>query len=296
MQEKGLKVEVIAVPPVYYDICDSYNTRMRPDQPCGRPNKERAFLQWSRLISKAANELFINVRIVEPQQKLFDMAFACDPGLWVDDIFIRSNFWAKPRQPEVDHFTRWFRANNYTLGYLGKSALFEGGDCVFVKNKIIIGFGQNRTNKQGVSEVKEILSGRNIDVVPIRRVTEEFYHLNSVLTYYPTADLIMYYPAAFEKSAGEKLAVNFPGTIIIPLQKETLYRKHPDFAGEYLYSYALNAIERHGIAIQPYCDPIHKKLLNRHGISVVVPEDGSSEFERSGGSYRCLLMIHNETK
>ena len=290
-------MKVILVPPVHFDVKESYNTRMRPDHPCGKPDKKRTFLQWARMASTAIHDLGITAHFIEPVEDLYDMTFACDPGFWVDDLFIPANFWASPRKPEVEHFVKWFRDREYMVKHLSPLAFFEGGDCVFVKNKIIIGYGENRTNLQGVEEVASIFKKSRVEkVVPIRRVTEEFYHLNSVLTYYPSADLIMYYPKAFEDSAGEQLAFNFPGTRIVPLSEATLFRKHPDFDGEYLYSYALNAVERNVKVLQPYCHEIQEKILRDHGLEVIVPEDGSSEFERSGGSYRCLMMIHNVTQ
>ena len=292
-------MKVLLVPPVYFDVKESYNTRMRPDHPCGKPDKKRTFLQWARMASIAIHDLDITPHFREPVASLYDMAFACDPGLWVDDLFIPANFWveASSRQQEVPHFVKWFRGHEYMVKHLSPMAFFEGGDCVFAKNKIIIGYGENRTNLQGVKEVASIFGKSRVEaVVPVRRVTEEFYHLNSVLTYYPSADLIMYYPKAFDDSAGEHLAYNFPGTRVVPLSEATLFRNHPDFAGEWLYSYALNAVEQKGKVLQPYCHPTQEKILRDYGLEVIVPEDGSSEFERSGGSYRCLMMIHNVTQ
>lgn len=286
-------MEVILVPPVYFDVKDSYNTRMRPDHPCGKPDPKRAFTQWAEMASILSHDLGIRPYFIDPAPDLYDMAFACDPGLWVNELFVLANFWAKPREREVGHFVNWFRKNRYTVIYLSPAAFFEGGDCVAVKNKVVVGYGENRTNRNGIEELSQILQERGVGVVPIRRVTEEFYHLNSVLTYYPSADLIMYYPKAFEDSAGETLALNFPKTHIVPLSESTLFRVHPDFAGEYLYSYALNAIEQNKKVLQPYCNPAQKEILSAYDLKVIVPKDGSSEFERSGGSYRCLMMMHN---
>lgn len=286
-------MELIVVPPLYFDVVDSYNTRMRPDHPYGRPDKMRAMLQWSRFVLTLSQKLGIKINFIDAEKDLYDMVFACDPGLWVEDIFIESNFWAKKRQPEVDSFINWFKYRHYEVKSLSWSAFFEGGDCVMVKNKLIMGYGANRTNKKGVAEVASILEKYGVEVVPIKRVTDEIYHLNSAFTYYPSAELLAYYPVAFEKRAEERLKETLKGVKILKLGEKELFRNHLDFGGEYLYSYALNAIENKGIAIQPYCHHQHQAILDKHGIKVIVPEDGSSEFERSGGSYRCLTMIRN---
>ena len=288
-------MELKVVPPLYFDIVESYNTRMRPDYKYGKPDKQRAFCQWARMVSVLHNEMGVDIHFEEPQPNLYDMAFACDPGFWVNDLYIAGNFWAGPREPEVDHSWLWFDDKTSAVA-LGARSYFEGGDCVMIGNKLVIGYGSERTNCYGVKEVMEILKGEGIEVVPIRRITEEFYHLNSVLTYYPSAKLLAYYPAAFEVHTQKILSENLPNVTIIPLPEKAVMRRHPDFGNEYLYSYCLNSIEHNKKVLMPYCSDYHRKVLEKHGLKVIVPEDGSSEFERSGGSYRCLTMIHNLTR
>lgn len=281
------------VPPLYFDVIESYNTRMRPEYKYGKPNKERAFCQWASMVSILKHGMGVDIQFEDPQPGLHDMAFACDPGLWVNDLYIAGNFWAKPREPEVDHSWTWFNDKAVSLT---QDSFFEGGDCVMVGNTLLIGYGKERTNYHGVREVAAILKREGVKVVPIRRITDEFYHLNSVLTYYPSAKLLAYYPKAFEANARRVLEENLPDVTIVALGDEAVMREHDDFGGEYLYSYCLNSIEHDGRVLMPYCSSQHREVLERHGLRVIVPKDGSSEFERSGGSYRCLTMIHNITR
>ena len=296
-------MELLVVPPAFFDVVDTYNTRMRPDHPYGRPNKQRTIQQWSRMITMLGLHMDVGITWLDPKQGLADMAFACDPVLWIDDLFIASNFWppegrtASPRQPEVEIFKNWFDARGTQIATLPPDAYFEGGDCVMIGKKLAIGYGGNRTNARGVEEVKKIFEPRGIEVVPIRRVTEEFYHLNSVLTHFPSANLIAYYPPAFATGTLVALGKCFlPHMCIVQINENEAMRKHPDFGGEYLYSYTLNAIEHNGKVLMPYCAPSLAKMLESYHLDVIVPPDGSSEFERSGGSYRCLTMFHNVTK
>lgn len=242
-----------------------------------------------------SQDIGITPLFLKPVDGLCDMSFVCDSGLWIDDLFISANFWARPRQAEVPHVIRWFKKKGVCIKRLDTDALFEGGDCVMVKNKLIVGYGNIRTNARAVVEIETLLAPRGIQIVPVRRVTEEFYHLNSVLTYYPSSDTIAYFPRAFDKKIADVLSSEFPGTCIVALGEDILFRHHPDFGGEWLYSYALNAVEHRGVVLQPYCHPAHRELLESAGLRVLVPKDGSSEFERSGGSYRCLMMLHNTT-
>ncbi|MDP3962928.1 MAG: hypothetical protein Q8Q39_00315 [bacterium] len=295
--------ELIVIPPTYFDVVDTYNTRMRPDHPHGRPDRMRTMAQWSRMIGVLNLQMDIESHWLLARPGLADMAFACDPGLWIDDLFIASNFWppagrtASPRQAEVETFTDWFGQKGVRIATLPSDAYFEGGDCVMVGKSLVIGYGENRTNIRGVEEITKLLEPRGIEVIPIRRITEEFYHLNSVFTYFPSADLIAFYPPAFSADAFNTLSVRLPlNTRILEVTESEAMRHHPDFGGEYLYSYTLNAIERNGMVLMPYCAPSFGKILEHHGLKVIVPPDGSSEFERSGGSYRCLTMFHNVTR
>ncbi|MDO8516087.1 MAG: hypothetical protein Q7S28_02450 [bacterium] len=288
-------MELLVVPPSYFDVVDTYNTRMRPNNPHGRPNTLRAWRQWSLMSEILQHDMHVKQLWVNPERGLADMAFACDPGLWIDDVFIPANFWAAPRQAEVGFFRKWFAAQGIREAVLPPDAYFEGGDCVLAGKTLLVGYGQNRTNIRGVEEVKKILLPLGITVIPIKRITEEYYHLNSVLTYLPSVDLLLYYPQAFDADTFAILTQNLPATQIDVVHDTEAMRHHPDFGGEYLYSYTLNAIEHQGTVLMPYCAPLLAEKLGRLGLCVIVPPDGSSEFERSGGSYRCLTMFHNVT-
>lgn len=73
------------------------------------------------MVAVLENELGIKTIAVDPVEGLHDMAFVCDPGLWIDDLFIAGNFWAKPRQPEVAHLEKWFKERGYEVAKLSAS-------------------------------------------------------------------------------------------------------------------------------------------------------------------------------
>ena len=92
----------------------------------------------------------------------------------------------------------------------------------------------------------------------------------------------------------EILENNLPRMESVALPKEALYRKHPSIGNEYLYSYCLNSIEHNGKVLMSYCSDAHLDFLESHDLEQCVLE--CSEFEKSGGAFRCLTMIHNITK
>jgi|GEM_PF-5393382 len=286
--------EALVSPPLGFDVKESYNTRMDPKN---RPDPKLAFAQWSNFVHALHYELGVKVHFLTPDPALPDMVFACDPGLWIDDLFIPANFQVRQRQREVFHFLSWFKGKILgEVGFLPGEAHFEGGDAVFVEKykTLILGYGEQRTNERGVLAVKALLEPRGIKVVPIRRVTEEFYHLNSVLTVYPTADLLVYFPTAFELDAGAILREALPKMEVSVFGQDDLYRDHPAFGYKRIYSYCLNSIERHRKVITCYNSPRLAALLEDRHLDILETE--SSELEKSGGSWRCSMLIHNETR
>ena len=298
-------MELIVVPPDHYDIKESYNTRMRPHLPYGRPDKKLAYLQWAEMAATLRFDLGVNVHYLEPTAGLDDEAFACDSGLWIENMFIAGLFEPVFRRGEKHQFMLWFcNHNRYTHPMFfaikeieNPDARFEGGDCLLVKDTLLVGYGERgtegyqRTNGEGIKELIGLLSGA-VKVIPVRRITKEFYHLNSVMAYYPSAELLAVYPDAFHpddlKGVEQELKVK-----VVRLRKEDVYRHHPAIGGEYLYSYCLNSIENNGKVLMPYVSDGHGDVLTKHSLTPLVPKLGSSEFEKSGGSYRCLTMIHN---
>ncbi len=294
--------EVLICEPKYFDVKNDYNSRMK-DVLANQVlvNKNLALAQWLEMATTIKFDLKILVHRLEPVPDLCDMVFACDPGLWIDDLFIVSNFEPVPRRAETNFFVGWFHDHGYEIKFLNSlHSCFEGGDCLFVKDKLLLGykisgFPSSRTNGSGVREVTAILKHHGIKVLPVERITQNFYHLNSVMTYYPSVELLAVYPKAFNRDDlfNIKKELNVE---IVELGDEALFRNLEFLNNQCDYSYALNSIEKDGKVLLPYCSDELLELLVNRNLTPIVPELGSSEFEKSGGSYRCMMNIHNITK
>lgn len=295
--------EGIVCPPIHFDVPVSYgdkNPGMRPNHQYGRPLKSLAGVQWEEMNSSLESQLGILPRWVEARPGLFDQVFTCDPGLWINDHVIVSNFdriVKEYRSGEISHIIQRIKHfhPDTRVHLLSPRARFEAGDCVLVRTHkgwtLVLGYGSTRTNGIGVSEVAAILKSLGIGVLPVRRVTKEFYHLNSVATIYPSANLFTFYAPAFERGARKKLQNALPGVDVHPLPKRWVFRKHPDFGFEYRYSYCLNQIEQSGKSLTCWCHDAYAEFLERRDIEVL--ERPSGEIERSAGSWRCCVNLHN---
>lgn len=289
----------MVVSPKYFNVRRSYNTRMHPRGTYGRPDPRRAMRQWQAARKILQEKLHMKLHEIKPLPGLDDMTFACDQGRWIKstrkEIFIPANFQGEAhrwRQPEVAYFIQWMRARGVEIRTLSKKATFENGDCIPMGDKLIVGHGSQRTNFRAVEEMQDVIADHGMQVIPVERITEEFYHANSVMTYFASARLLLYYAPAFAPRALGLLKEALGGGIeCLELPKELLWRRHPAFGGKYLYGYTLNAPENNGHALMPWCHPRLLAMLTEHNI---VPEvTSSSERERSGGSHLCSLNIRH---
>lgn len=287
--------EALVVPPWRFDVRRSYNTRMNPNR--WRPDKALAATQWAAVVETACNKLGIEPRIIDPVPDLDDMTFARDPGFWIDDLFIPARFEHPERQPEVNYFIAWMLQHGYAVyNWKNPEAVFEGGDCVWVDHEktLVLGYGDQRTDWAAVQELTGVLETRGVNVVPIRRITEDVYHLNSAFAYLFTSETIHYFGNAFVKSAWRMIREYLRNTGWTVWDEEELFRHHPRFDGIRTYSYALNVVEQRGMALMPYC---HEKMRSCfRGEEVEVEVFDTSEHETSGGSIACCFLPHNTTR
>ena len=55
-----------------------------------------------------------DVELIKPVERLPDMVFATDCCLIIGDKMFLSSFRYPERQPETEHYEKWFRDNGYT--------------------------------------------------------------------------------------------------------------------------------------------------------------------------------------
>jgi N-dimethylarginine dimethylaminohydrolase len=96
--------------PDYFDIEYEINVWMSHKNQVA---EETAEDQWHKLYKIYTEQLGWNVKLIEPVRGLPDMVFATDCCLMIDDKVLLSSFRYPERQPETEHFKKWFRANGY---------------------------------------------------------------------------------------------------------------------------------------------------------------------------------------
>lgn len=302
-QQNNMYDRGIVVAPTFFDVPPETKETYGEQNPgmglFGRPDRTKTRQEWLAMTTALQNRLDIYPHRIDPDPELFDMVFACDPGFWITNrdwnVFIAANF-SVPRQAEVEHFARWMRLRQMAdVHELPPDAKFEAGDCVFVMNGrepiLILFWGETRTNALGVEEVKKILEPLGVKVLPIRRVTKEFYHGNSVATIYQSANLFTFYAPAFDLQGPRMLLKTLGHIEVASLPEKWLFGHDEDLGGEYLYLFGLNQIENNGRSLTAHCHYEYGDFLVRRGITpIVVP---TPELKRSRGSHRCSVNLQN---
>jgi N-dimethylarginine dimethylaminohydrolase len=256
--------------PKHFDVTYEINAWMRiangPD-----PGKARA--QWSALYTILREEVGADVSLVAPQPGLPDMVFTANAGLTKGNWFVPSRFRPVERQGEVAFFIQWMLENGFHLKPLTEeiAGAFEGeGDALFYGDLLLTGYGQ-RSDKSACLGVGELLG---VPVLPLGLTDGRWYHLDTCLI--PVSpELLAYYPPAFDAEANVAIEA-LPGEKIILTESDALR-----FGGNAV-------VAGQQIVMNSGCDALAGALRTR---GYTVHETDLSEFIKSGGSAKCLVLV-----
>ncbi len=254
---------VLLCKPTHFTVDYIINPHMKPytvEQP-------KAMRQWETLVKKL-EELDIKVEIIDQAEDVPDMVFATDQGIVTNKTVLVANFRYPERQKEREYYLVWFREHGYEVQTLTNVYSFEGGDSLFFNNMLFVGTGF----RANVASCEELAQKLDRDVLPLRLVDPNFYHLDMAFL---TIDnkTAFYYPPAFSKNSRNLL--------------RTVVRNLHELTKEQAEGYAANSfVSGKNIIIQSDI-PGFKKKLESMGMNVI--EVDVSEFKKAGGGIHCLI-------
>ena len=195
--------------PTHFTVSYRINPWMHPDE---ATDTARAVSQWEEL-RRAFVRLGFAVHEIDPAPGLPDMVFAANGGLVVDGIAYTASFTHPERQPEGALYADWFRASG--LNVVEARHINEGeGDLLTVGDVILAGTGF-RTSLDSHREIAEVF-GR--EVVSLRLVRDDFYHLDTALAVLDDRtgqEHIAYLPSAFDDASRAELERRYPDAILV---------------------------------------------------------------------------------
>jgi len=259
--------------PEYFDVCYVINPWMEGNQ--GRVDKARARQQWQNLYGIVSG--LASVELVEPAAGLPDMVFTANAGLVHANDVIVASFRHAERQPEAQHFGRFFVARGYRLHPLKAGTIFEGaGDALFdSRGRLWFGSGI-RSDPHALEEVATALGveGEVMDVSGLELVDPHWYHLDTAFCPLPDDQAIAYRKAFSAKSA-EALDRAFGEHILWVAETDAR-------------NFACNAISIGQSIILHKASAELESALKQRGLAVI--EADVSEFLKAGGACKCLTL------
>jgi N-dimethylarginine dimethylaminohydrolase len=192
-------------PPTYFAVRYAINPWMCPDRPV---DPARALRQWHVLHDRLV-ALGHRVDVMAPHPDLPDLVFAANGGIVIGDRALLPRF----RHPERAGESRLFGAALRAFGVREISTarhVNEGeGDFLLTGGRILAGTGP-RTATAAVDEVAEFFG---LPTVRLGLVDPRFYHLDTALARLD-ADLVAYWPGAFDARSRRTLREMFPDAIL----------------------------------------------------------------------------------
>jgi N-dimethylarginine dimethylaminohydrolase len=255
--------KVLLCRPNYFSVDYIINPHMQPHS----VDRAKALEQWENLVV-ILKDLGIEVDIIEQAEGVPDMVFATDQGIVRENDVWLASFRYAERQKERPYYRDWFRDHGYELRSLTNIFSFEGGDTLFFDDMLFVGTGF-RANVASCEELSEAL---NIDVIPLRLVDANFYHLDMAFLSIDK-ETAFYYPAAFSTNSKNLL--------------KRLVKNLHELTQEQAETYAANSYVSGDTVIVQTGVPDFKEQLEALGKKVI--EVDVSEFKKAGGGIHCLI-------
>jgi dimethylargininase len=110
-------------------------------------------------------KLGVRVVALPAEPELPDAVFVEDAAVVVDEVAIITNMGAPSRRPEKS--TIIYTLSHYRpIKFLVEPATLDGGDVLRVGHQVFVGLSQ-RTNREGFSQLRDILGGYDYQVQPV---------------------------------------------------------------------------------------------------------------------------------
>ena len=142
--------------------------------------------EFKKIIENFGTEIF-ELKLEDDNMELCDSIFTHDPSLIIDEGAIILNMGKKLRKPETKaHYNFYKSLDIPIIGVLNDDATVEGGDCLWINKKLLLIGKSNRTNIEGIKQLKELLKRFDIEinVIKLPEFSNQYscFHLMSALS------------------------------------------------------------------------------------------------------------------
>lgn len=250
--------------PNFFDVRYDINPWMKNQ--IGKVDNNKAIDQWNRLLYAISKHSIVYLLDGDPQVP--DLVFTANAGIIFKNIAIISKFKYPQRRSEEPIWRKWFESKGYAV--VQPQHFFEGaGDLLKDSvNRYWLGTGF-RTDPAVAVELKKIL---NNEVIVLELSNPYWYHLDTCFCPLSNGELL-WYPDAFTIASQQLIKSNFKTTVEV---------SDHDAAG-----FACNAVCIENQIFMPAATSVQNEL-NTLGYQII--DFDLSEFQKSGGSAKCLTL------
>jgi dimethylargininase len=207
-----------------------------------------------------------NLKLVRiPADNSFpDCVFVEDPAIVFGDTAVICSMGAKTRIGEVNEVKKVLSSIFSKIVDIHPPGTIEGGDVLRVNNRLFVGL-TNRTNSEGINQLRDALGNEGCEIVPVR--VSNILHFKSACSYLGDGCIIV-------NSGYFDLKV-FSSLKLLELTKKE--------------AYAANCLSVNGKVFVSRGYPATKRLIEKEGFET--EELDVSEFKKCEGSLTCLSII-----
>ena len=142
--------------------------------------------QFHSIIINSKVEIFF-LELQDNNEELCDSIFTHDPSLVIDHGAIILNMTKELRMKEVKEHVNFYKNFNVPIiGEIVENGKVEGGDCLWINNKLLLIGESSRTNINGIYQLNNILKKFDINIVTIKlpknSKTNSCFHLMSIMS------------------------------------------------------------------------------------------------------------------
>lgn len=225
------------------------------------------------LLVKAYEDNGVKVEFLEADKERPNSVFSRDFGGCIKEGYILGNFKLPLRYKEHVDYEKKMAELNIPVVAKCEKGLFEGGDFMFLNEKTIAIGMADRTNEEGVEEIRSQISKYGYEVIGVK-LKREYLHLDMCFNLVDDT-LAVAYKEGLPKEFVDRL--DEMGIEIISVPEESIFE----------HGCNLQAIGDHKVISLKRNSKVNEEL-RRHGMEVI--ELDITEILKAGGGPHCMTF------
>ena len=147
---------------------------------------EENYREFHEIIKNSGAEI-LELSIDNSKREMCDSIFTHDPSLVINDGAVILKMGKKLRIKETEQHENFYKSINIPIiGKITNEGTVEGGDCLWINDKILLVGESYRTNLSGINQLTNILKSHDIKIIPIKlpkySESNSCFHLMSLIS------------------------------------------------------------------------------------------------------------------